>query len=46
MTYKGVLKKMMTVHEEIIQYYLDMGADFLNVNQLLERNITMQALFS
>ena len=41
MTYKGVLKKMMTVHEEIIQYYLDMGADFLNVNQLLERNITM-----
>ncbi len=41
MTYQGVLKKMMTVHEEIVQYYLELENDFLNVNQLLEREIEL-----
>jgi hypothetical protein len=41
MEYQGVLKKMATENGEEIQYYLDMKADFLNVNQLLNREITM-----
>ena len=41
MTYQGVLKKMMTVHEEIIQYYLELENDFINVNQLLDRKIEL-----
>lgn len=44
MKYQGVLKKMMTVHEEVVQYYLDMGNDFLNVNQLLDRKIELSFL--
>lgn len=39
MTYQGVLKKMLTVNEEIVQYYLELENDFLNINQLLERKI-------
>ncbi len=39
MVYQGVLKKMMTSNDEVVQYYLDMDADFLNMNQLLEREI-------
>lgn len=39
MTYQGVLKKMNTVHEETVQYYLDMEHDFLNMNQLLDRKL-------
>ncbi len=41
MTYQGVLKKMMTVHEETVQYYLDVENDFLNMNQLLDREIEL-----
>lgn len=41
MTYQGVLKKMMTSNEDVVQYYLDMGADFLNMNQLLDKEITL-----
>ena len=41
MTYQGVLKKMMTVNEEEVQYYLDMENDFLNMNQLLGKQITL-----
>ncbi|MBV1888550.1 MAG: DUF2797 domain-containing protein [Urechidicola sp.] len=41
MTYQGVLKKMMTVHEEIVQYYLEVENDFLNMNQLLDREIEL-----
>ena len=41
MTYQGVLKKMMTVHEETVQYYLGMENDFLNMNQLLEHEIEL-----
>ena len=39
MKYQGVLKKMSTENLETIQYYLDMDADFLNMNQLLDKNI-------
>ena len=41
MIYKGVLKKMRTEKTIPIQYYLDMGSDFINVNQLLDRNIQL-----
>ena len=41
MTYQGVLKKMMTSNDEVVQYYLDMGVDFLNMNQLLNKEIAL-----
>lgn len=41
MKYQGVLKKMMTSLDETVQYYLDVENDFLNMNQLLEREITL-----
>ncbi|RCS26505.1 DUF2797 domain-containing protein [Polaribacter sp. WD7] len=41
MTYQGVLKKMITENGDTIQYYLDMGVDFLNVNQLLNKEFTI-----
>ncbi|MFK5880356.1 MAG: DUF2797 domain-containing protein [Flavobacteriaceae bacterium] len=41
MTYQGVLKKMMTAHEETVQYYLEVENNFLNINQLLEREIEL-----
>ncbi len=39
MIYTGVLKKMITENTSPVQYYLDMGNDFLNMNQLLDRTI-------
>jgi hypothetical protein len=39
MMYQGVLKKMMTENTEKIQYYLDMNSDFLNMNQLLNKEL-------
>lgn len=39
MTYEGVLKKMQTEFEKPIQYYLIFQNSFLNVNQLLNKNI-------
>lgn len=39
MQYQGVLKKMPTENEEKIQYYLDMGSDFLNMNQLIHKTL-------
>ena len=41
MKYQGVLKKMMTENLEEIQYYLDMNSDFININQLLNKEITL-----
>ena len=41
MRYQGVLKKMITENEHIIQYYLELENDFLNVNQLLNRNLEL-----
>ena len=39
MQYQGVLKKMATENRDKIQYYLDMGTDFLNMNQLLSKTL-------
>lgn len=44
MQYQGVLKKMMTSNDEVVQYYLDMEVDFLNMNQLIDREIKMSFL--
>ncbi len=41
MQYQGVLKKMKTENLEVIQYYLDMKTDFLNMNQLLNKVISI-----
>ncbi|MGB5417457.1 DUF2797 domain-containing protein [Algibacter sp.] len=42
MTYQGVLTKMETEFESPIQYYLVFENDFLNMNQLLNKNVTIQ----
>ncbi len=41
MKYQGVLKKMPTENLETIQYYLEMPADVLHMNQLLDKKITI-----
>ena len=41
MEYTGVLKKMNTEHLSTVQYFLDMKTDFLNMNQLLQREISI-----
>ena len=41
MVYQGVLKKMMTENAEEIQYYLDMKSDFLNMNQLINKELKL-----
>jgi len=41
MVYQGVLKKMMTENAEEIQYYLDMKSDFLNMNQLINKEVAL-----
>lgn len=42
MFYQGVLTKMQTEFTEPIQYYLILENDFLNMNQLLGKTITME----
>ncbi|MEC3905757.1 DUF2797 domain-containing protein [Tamlana sp. 2201CG12-4] len=42
MTYQGVLTKMESEFASPIQYYLVFENDFLNMNQLLGKNITIQ----
>jgi hypothetical protein len=42
MNYTAVLRKMQTELTDPIQYYLDMDSDFINVNQLLEKEIEIQ----
>lgn len=44
MVYTGVLTKMQTEFLEPIQYYLVFENDFINVNQLLEKSITMKLI--
>ncbi len=39
--FQGVLIKMQTESGSPIQYYLDMGGDFINMNQLLDKTITI-----
>ncbi|AOW18354.1 hypothetical protein LPB03_13230 [Polaribacter vadi] len=41
MQYQGVLKKMKTENGDEIQYYLDMNTDFINMNQLLNKEISI-----
>ncbi len=41
MKYKGVLKKMISENFNTVQYYLDMGTDFVNINQLLYKEIAL-----
>lgn len=42
MTYQGVLTKMETEYASPIQYYLVFDNDFINMNQLLEKNIAIE----
>lgn len=42
MTYQGVLTKMETEFQEPIQYFLVFENDFLNVNQLIDKNIAIR----
>ena len=42
MKYQAVLKKMKTENLPEIQYYLDMNSDFLNMNQLLNSELTIR----
>lgn len=44
MNYKGVLTKMQTENGSPIQYYLIFEDDFLNVNQLLDKKISINFL--
>ncbi len=44
MQYQGVLKKMLTEFSVPIQYYLVFENDFLHLNQLLDKNVTVQFL--
>lgn len=41
MQYQGVLKKMMTENAHQIQYYLDLNDSFINMNQLLDKKMTL-----
>lgn len=41
MQYQGVLKKMPTENLTTVQYYLDMASDFLHMNQLLNKEISL-----
>ncbi|MCF6214037.1 MAG: DUF2797 domain-containing protein [Flavobacteriaceae bacterium] len=42
MQYQGVLKKMRSENGSPINYYLDLEADFLNLNQLLDKTIRIE----
>ncbi len=42
MTYQGVLTKMETEFTSPIQYYLIFESDFINMNQLLNKTLTIQ----
>ena len=42
MNYQGVLTKMQTENADPIQYYLVFENDFLNINQLLDKKITIE----
>jgi len=41
MKYTGVLKKMITENASPVQYYLDMEDDVINMNQLLDKNLSI-----
>ena len=39
MLYEGVLRKMQTENGHPIQYFMTLGSDFLNLNQMLDREL-------
>ncbi|SEB95217.1 Protein of unknown function [Tenacibaculum sp. MAR_2009_124] len=41
MQYQGVLKKMATENLDSVQYYLDMKSDFLHMNQLINKTVSL-----
>ena len=45
MKYQGILRKMTTEMAEPVQYYLLFDQDFLNVNQVLEKRLSINFLF-
>ena len=44
MQFEGVLTKMETENGSPIQYYLILESNFVNVNQLLDKNVTLKFL--
>ncbi len=44
MLYEGVLRKMQTEFSTPIQYFLILGADFINMNQALDRELEMELI--
>ncbi|PAM92634.1 hypothetical protein B4N84_22165, partial [Flavobacterium sp. IR1] len=44
MNYEGVLTKMKTELQDTVQYYLIFESDFLNMNQLLGKKISINFL--
>ena len=40
--FNGVLKKMITEYDEKVNYFLDMGNDFILFKNLFQRNITIE----
>lgn len=42
MQYQGVLKKMQTENTNPVNYYLIMGSDFLNMNQLIDKEVHIE----
>ncbi len=41
MTFSGVLKKMRTAYQTPVQYFLDLDTDFIHLNQVLEKTLTI-----
>lgn len=41
MQYQGVLKKMPTENADEIQYFLDLNSDFLHLNQIIGKSVTL-----
>ncbi|WP_228237070.1 DUF2797 domain-containing protein [Allomuricauda sp. M10] len=44
MLYEGVLRKMHTENGQPIQYFLTLGSDFLNLNQLLDKELKIDLI--
>ena len=44
MLYEGVLRKMQTEHASPIQYFLVLEADYIHMNQLLDRELEIQLI--
>lgn len=44
MTYEGVLTKMQTELNDVVQYYLVFEQDFLNLNQVLDKKLSINFL--